>query len=53
MADCPICGGEELDDEDREAEDRWAIKRMTESIKQNPDLAKQLWLVLKLAGEKP
>ena len=52
MSDCPHCGGEEMDDEMMEAEDRWAIVRMTEALKSNPDLARKLWLVLKLAGSE-
>ena len=49
--ECSICGGE-IDSEMSTA-DRLAIESMTEALKRHPDLAKKLWLVLKLAGEKP
>ena len=52
MSDCVNCGGE-IDEEMAEAEDRFSLKLMTHALKQNPDLARALWLVLKLAGEQP
>jgi hypothetical protein len=39
-----------VDPKDRVAEDRWAIAQMTEALERNPDLAKKLWVVLKLAA---
>lgn len=45
---CEACG--ELVDEESIAADRWAIEAMTASLKRNPDLAKKLWVALKLAA---
>lgn len=47
--ECDLCGGT-VDPKDRVAEDRWAIAQMTEALERNPDLAKKLWVVLKLAA---
>ncbi len=46
--DCTLCGGE-VDEEMLEA-DRMAIQSMTAALERHPDLAKKLWVVLKLAA---
>lgn len=53
MADFDLCGNGDIEFvEDPKAADRWAITKMTEALKQNPDLARELWVVLKLAGSE-